>query len=146
LDPDRDANLPGRSASAPHRDRNPWYLAPFFGREPALATGSLRVLGLVSLGMFFENYDMGLVNAALPQIAAELGMATDETGFHLGAIRLGGLGAFLILPFADRIGRRRVFLGALVGMSLGTLATALSQTPLHFTLLQMITRAFLLTG
>jgi MFS family permease len=99
----------------------------------------------VGLGLFFENYDIGLVNAALPQIARELGVDAGDTGFYVGTIRLGGIGAFLVLPFADRLGRRRVFLAALVGMSLGTFATALSQTPLQFALFGMLARVFLLT-
>jgi MFS family permease len=126
--------------------QNPWYLALFFGRAPGLPPEALRLLGLVGLGLFFENYDVGLVNAALPQIARGLGIADGDTGFYVGAIRLGGIGAFLVLPFADRLGRRRVFLASLVGMSAGTFATALSQTPLQFALLGMATRVFLLTA
>jgi hypothetical protein len=97
----------GEGADSPARRRNPWYVALFFGREP-LEAGTLQVLGLVSIGLFFENYDIGLVNAAA--------------------------------------GRRRLFLGALLGMSLGTMATAVSQTSLQFAAAQMITRAFLLTA
>ena len=100
----------------------------------------------MGLGLFFENYDIGLVNAALPQIAQGLGMRPDDAGFYAGAIRLGGVGAFFVLPFADRLGRRRVFLASLVGMSVGTFATALSQTPLQFALLGMLARVFLLTA
>jgi MFS family permease len=100
----------------------------------------------VGLGLFFENYDIGLVNAALPQIAQDLGMQPGESGFYAGAIRLGGVGAFFVLPFADRLGRRRVFLASLVGMSVSTFATALSQTPLQFALLGMLARVFLLTA
>jgi AAHS family 4-hydroxybenzoate transporter-like MFS transporter len=134
------------SAAGGQARRNPWLLGLFFGRDAPLEPAALRVLWLVSLGLFFESYDLGLVNAALPQIARDLGIPAEDTGFYLGALRLGGLGSFLILPFADVIGRRRVFLGALVGMSAGTLATALSQTPLQFAALQLLTRAFLLTG
>ena len=126
--------------------RNPWYLVPWFGRQPVLDPGSLRVLALVSLGLLFENYDMGLVNAALPQISTSLGIRTGDTAYYMSAIRLGGLGTFLIVPFADLLGRRRVFLFALVGMSAGTLATALAQTPLQFTASQMLARAFLMTA
>lgn len=100
---------------------------------------------LVSLGLFFENYDIGLVNAALPQIARELAIDARDTGFTLGVIRLGGLASLLMIPFADRLGRRRVFLASLVGMSVGTFATALSQTAVEFAVAQMVTRAFLLT-
>lgn len=134
------------SASSAVTERVPWWGAPFFGRDAAIERGPLRLLGLVSLGMAFENYDMGLLNAALLQISRDLGISAADTGFYLATIRLGGLGTFLLLPFADRIGRRRLFLRALLGMSVGTLATGLAQTPLQFALLQMVTRVFLLTG
>jgi len=125
---------------------NPRLLRPFFGATPVLPRSSVRTLLLVSLGMLFENYDIGLVNAALKQIASELGIAAADTGFTLAAIRLGGVGAFLLVPLADRIGRRRTFLACFVGMSLGTFATGLAQTALQFALCQMLARAFLLTA
>ena len=61
-------------------------------------------------------------------------------------IRLGGLGTLLMLPLADRFGRRRLFLVALLGMGLGTLATAFSQTAASFAVLQMGTRVFMLAA
>jgi AAHS family benzoate transporter-like MFS transporter len=127
-------------------DRNPRILAPFFGPQPVLPPQTMRTLLLVSLGLFFENYDLSLLNAALPQIAADFGVSMADTGPYLGAIRLGGIGAFLVIPFADRIGRRFTFLVCLAGMSLATFATALAATPLQFTLFQMICRVFLLTA
>lgn len=142
MEPDL-AGRGGRSGSP--ADRSPWYLSLFLGREP-LGSGSLQLLALVSIGLFFENYDIGLVNAALPQIAHTLEIPAAQTGYYLSVIRLGGLGTFLILPFADLVGRRRVFLGALVGMSLGTVATAVSQSAIQFALAQMVTRTFLLTA
>src|SRR5262245_64587284 len=71
----------------------------------------------------FENYDLGLLNAALKQISESLAIAPGDSGWFLAAIRLGGLGAFALVPVADRVGRRRVFLAALVGMSAGSLAS-----------------------
>ncbi len=123
---------------------NPWYLRPFFGRTPVLPAEPRRVLGLVALGIFFENYDIGLVNAALPQIANDLAMPAEDTGFYLAAIRLGGIGTFLLLPLADRLGRRRLFMVSFLGMSLFTLATTLVQSPLQFAAVQLFARVFLL--
>jgi MFS family permease len=134
------------SDETPAARRVPWWAAPFFGRQARLDPAALRLLGLVSLGMLFENYDIGLLNAALLQIARDLDISAGATGYYLATIRLGGLGTFLLVPFADRIGRRRIFLLSLVGMSVGTLATAASQTAVQFALLQMVTRVFMLTG
>ena len=128
------------------RAENPWHLRPFFGRTPVLPAEARRVLLLVAFGLFFENYDMGLINAALPQITDELGIGAGQTGFYLGAIRLGGIGAFLLLPFADRLGRRQLFIASFIGMSVGTLGTALCQTPLQFVFAQVVARVFMLTA
>jgi MFS family permease len=125
-------------------ERNPWLLRPFFGATPVLPTNARHVLRLVALGLFFENYDMGLINAALPQIAADLSIETGDTGFYVGAIRLGGVGTFLLLPLADRLGRKRLFMSAFVGMSVGTLASGLAATPLQFVIAQIVSRCFML--
>lgn len=127
-----------------HR-RNPWWIPPFLGRVPALEDRHLRILGIVSLGLFFENYDLSLLTSALKHIAEELGIAQERLGFYLGAVRLGGVVAFFLLPLADRLGRRRVFLLSVLGMSVFTLATALAQTPAQFVAFQLLSRAFLST-
>ena len=48
-------------------------------------------------------------------------MSPEDSPFYLSAIRLGGIGAFFLLPFADRLGRRRIFMASFIGMSLATL-------------------------
>ncbi len=106
----------------------------------------MRTLLLVSLGMFFENYDIGLLSAALPQISAGLEIAPEDSGFVLGAIRAGGVGSIALMALADGAGRRRVFLGCFVAMSVGTFATALCQTALQFAAAQFLTRIFMLTA
>jgi len=104
------------------------------------------MLGLVVLGSFFEAYDLSLLTSALKHISEDLGIDERQMGNYLAGVRVGGFFAFALLPFADRIGRRPMFLFSLVGMSVGTLATALAPTPLVFVLLQMATRAFMLTA
>ena len=140
-----DAPAPAAPAAACVRSwrRNPWWIPPFLGGVPDLEPALLRTLGLVTLGMFFEAYDLSLLTAALKQIGEGLGIPAGEFGFTLGVIRTGGLVAFAIVPLADRWGRRRVFLGSLVAMSLGTVATAFAQTPHQFLAIQVATRGFL---
>lgn len=104
------------------------------------------MLGLVVLGSFFEAYDLSLLTSALKHISQDLDIDAQQIGYYLGAVRLGGFLAFALLPFTDRFGRRPLFLLSLLGMSVLTLATAFAQTPLQFVVLQLVSRAFMLTA
>ena len=78
---------------------------------------TLRLLGLVSLALFFESYDLSMLTLGAE---ADRGRPRDRrarrSGGYLGLIRLGALPAFLLLPLADRIGRRRLFLVSVIGI------------------------------
>jgi putative MFS transporter len=113
-----------------------------FGLEPRL----VRLLGLVSLAMFFESYDLSMLTSALKHIADDLGMAEHDLGGYLGTIRLGALPAIVVVPLADRLGRRAVFLASLIGMSVTTAATALAHDPHTFVALQMFMRVFVVAA
>ena len=100
---------------------NPWWIPPFLGGVPhGVGPAHLRVLGFVTLAMFFENYDLALLGNALPQIAATFGLDKAQLGEFTGVTRLGALPAFFLLPLGDRIGRRRVLLACVIGMSVGS--------------------------
>jgi MFS family permease len=124
----------------------PWWLPRFVGRIPDVEPRLFTLLGLVSLALFFESYDLSMLTSALKHIAEDLGMVEEDLGRYLGTIRLGALPALAIVPLADRLGRRRLFLGSLVGVSILTVATAFAWDPSSFVALQMATRVFMVTG
>jgi MFS family permease len=135
------------SKPRPERIRNPWWIPPFLGRiPPGVEPSHLRIMGFVALAMFFENFDMSLLGAVLKFLAEDFGLDKAELGSFTGAIRLGTLPAFLIIPFADRLGRRRMFLISVVGLSAGTFLTAFSQTPAQFIACQVLSRSFIITA
>jgi MFS family permease len=111
-----------------------------------LGSRPLRILGMVALALLFEEYDTAMLISALKQIALELGMRDSDLGLHMGLIRLGALPAFALVPLADRLGRRPVFLASTTMLGLLTFATAFAQTPLQFVLVQAATRTFFVTG
>ncbi len=124
----------------PARVSRPWWLP---SRVPdGVGPEHLRILGFVAFAMLFENYDLGLVGAALPQIAAEFGLSNVEKGNFLGAIEIGALASILLVPLADRVGRRRLLLACVVGMSLGSLLTAFAPSAAVFAACQVLTRSF----
>ena len=126
--------------------RNPWWIPPIFGGVPDVEPRLISLLGLVSLALFFEQYDNSMLASALKFIAADLGMGEHDLGGFLALIRLGSLPAFLIVPFADRIGRRRVFLVSVLIFSLSTLVTGFAQTATQFVVAQIGARTFSLTA
>jgi MFS family permease len=126
---------------------NPWWIPPFLGGVPAsLAPEHLRLLGVLTFALFFENYDFSVLANALPQLAATFGIGKAAQGDFLSFVRMGALPAFLLFPWADRIGRRRLLLASVIGMSLGSALTATSQSALQFALFQVATRTFLVTA
>jgi len=138
-----EANTAQVTQSPPER---PWWLLHIFGPVPAVEKRHLDLLFAVSLALLFEEYDLAMLTAALPQIASTLNMSETDFGYYLGMIRLGALPAFALIPYADRVGRKRVFLISLVGSAVATTLTAFTQTPEQFVACQMVTRTFFVTG
>ena len=127
--------------------QNPWWIPPFLGGVPAtLSPEHLRLLGVLTFVLFCENYDIGVLGNALPQLAASFGLGKAEIGDFTGRVILGALPAFLVVPLADRIGRRRLLLFSVICMSAGSMLTATSQTATQFVLFQFWTRTFLISA
>ncbi len=126
----KDASGQPVSPAAPSADkrRNPWWIPPFLGRVPELPPATVRLLGVISLALFFENFDQATLTAALKQIALSFAVAEEDLGRTLGFVHLGALPAFLLVPFADRIGRRRLFLVSVIGISVASGASAFAGT------------------
>lgn len=126
------------------RAKRPWWLPHFLGRVPiGLDARHVSLVGVVALAGLFENYDLSVLSAALKQIRESFDLNQAEMTSLLAWVRLGAIPAFLILPLADRIGRRRIFLAAIVGMSLATVASGFAQTPLQFVIAQTLSRTFI---
>jgi len=106
----------------------------------------MALLGLVSLALFFESYDLSMATSALKYIAEDLHISEHELGGTLSLIRLGAIPAFLLAPLADRLGRRHVFLACVIASSLLTFATAFVRTTAEFVAVQMATRTALVMG
>jgi len=126
---------------------NPWWIPPFLGGVPAsLSKDQLSLLGVLTFALFFERYDISIFSNALKQLGTSFGLDKAQQGDFASWVLLGALPAFLLVPLADRVGRRRLLLFCVVVMSLGSVLTSLSQTALQFVLFQFATRAFLISA
>jgi len=129
------------------RLRNPWWIPPILGRiPPGIQAGHLSLLGSVAFALLFEEYDLAMLTQALSFISADLAIPEHDLGFYLGIIRLGGIPAVLLIPLADRVGRRRMFLLSLAGSALATCATGFAWSAGSFVAFQMLVRTFFVAG
>jgi EmrB/QacA subfamily drug resistance transporter len=96
--------------------------------EPVRLADFLQLFSAVMLPMFMAAVDQTLLATALPTIAHELGGWRDASWIAVGYL----LAATIMVPFygrlGDRIGRRRVLLGALLIFTAGSLAGGFAGT------------------
>ena len=100
------------------------------------------LLLLVGSSLFINNYDLGIFALALPQIQASLHIPEESIGFYTGIIRFGVLLAFPLAFMADIVGRKRLLLITISGMTIATVLSAFAQTATHFLILQTMARCF----
>lgn len=83
---------------------------------------------LLCVGVLFaDGFDVQGITYVAPAISQEWGLARGAFGHTFSAGLLGVLlGAIFIAPLADRIGRRRIVIGACVAFGLCTLSTLLA--------------------
>jgi len=118
-------------------------IAPRWWRLNRLTPRQRKVLGLLAVAEYFDNYDAALVSIALKQIQEGLAIPESEIGAVAGTIRLGMLASFALTLLADRIGRRRLLLVTVIGFSVFTFVTAFARTPVEFMWAQILARAFI---
>ena len=107
-----------------------------------LASTDRRLLLLLGAAFFVGNYDMSVLSLALPNIQASFGIAENDLGNVMAAARMGALPAIFLALLSDRIGRRRLLMVTLLGLSITTGATGFARTAEEFAAIQFCARAF----
>src|SRR2546429_9921420 len=87
-----------------------------------------RLLGLLSLAIFFEGYGRSVVSVLLRPIGEDLAVPGPQLSYALAAISAGALGVLLLGHLTDRFGRRRLPLGSVLVYPLLGAATATPTT------------------
>ena len=83
------------------------------------------VIGLCALVAMLDGLDLQSIGLAAPAMIGQLHIAPHVFGYVFSAALAGlALGAFLLGPLADRVGRKRVLVGATFCFGFFTLATA----------------------
>ncbi len=101
------------------------------------------LLALLGVATLYEGFDASMLSLAAPDVCQTLGISQSEWGTRYMLTRLGMIGSFFFLLFADQFGRRALLLLTVGGFAISTGATAFVTTANEFTLLQAIARLFL---
>tara|TARA_B110000503_G_scaffold118459_1_gene179418 strand:- start:2613 stop:3836 length:1224 start_codon:yes stop_codon:yes gene_type:complete len=107
-----------------------------------LASADKRLLLLLGAAFFIGTYDMAVLSLALPDMQASFNIAEQDLGKVIAAARLGALPAVFLALLSDRIGRRRVLMVTLLGLSITTGATGFARTTEEFVAIQFCARGF----
>jgi putative MFS transporter len=90
------------------------------------------LLALVCFVTLFEDYDLLIINLALPYPGTDFGADSKTPGSAVGLINVVTILAFIPVRLVDRCGRRRVLFVAIAGY---TMCTLLRPPPLDSTVL-----------
>jgi AAHS family 4-hydroxybenzoate transporter-like MFS transporter len=100
----------------------------------------LRVFLLCAAVLFVDGFDVQGITYVAPAISQEWGLARGSLGPTFSAGLFGVmLGAMLLAPLADRVGRRRVIIYSCVAFGIGTLATLWVQSLNQLLVLRLFT-------
>jgi putative MFS transporter len=105
--------------------------------------GERRILALLAPATFFEGYDNLILGLALPLIGKEFGLGPGALGIVASIVFGGSFGVLVLLPMADRFGRRPLLAWTIVGYTLATFLTAFSRGVVDFVAYQFVARIFL---
>jgi putative MFS transporter len=102
-----------------------------------------RVIALLAPATFFEGYDNLILGLALPLIGKEFGLGPRALGVVASIVFGGSFGVLVLLPLADRFGRRPLLAVTIVGYTVATFLTAFSRGVVDFAAYQFVARIFL---
>lgn len=113
------------------------------GGGPPDTAGRARTIALLAPATFFEGYDGMILGLALPLIGREFHLGASALGIVASIVFGGSFGVLVLLPMADRFGRRPVLAITIVGYTVATAATAFSHGVVDFVAYQFVARIFL---
>jgi putative MFS transporter len=120
-----------------------WWTRKPDGGEPASRLRDRRVVALLAPATFFEGYDNLILGLALPLIGKEFGLGPGALGVVASIVFGGSFGVLVLLPLADRFGRRPILAITITGYTVATFLTAFSRGVVDFVAYQFVARIFL---
>ena len=105
-------------------------------------TRTIAIVALCFAINMADGIDVTILSFIAPRVQADWAIGADVMGTLFSAGLLGmAIGGMFIAPLADRFGRRRIILAALVLMSAGMLASGMVTTVTQFFVLRVLVGA-----
>ena len=107
-----------------------------------LSATDKTLLLLLGAAFFIGQYDSTVLSLALPDVQASFNIPEEDLGKVIALARLGAIPAIFLALLSDRIGRRRLLLLTLIGLSVATGLTGFTRTAEEFVIVQLFARGF----
>ncbi|KAF0184316.1 MAG: major facilitator transporter [Hyphomonadaceae bacterium] len=104
------------------------------------------LLLVVGSAYMTSRYDFQLSTLTIPQFQASLGMSDQQAAFMTGLVKLGAIPAIFMVFWADKIGRKPVFLWSIIGFSIAAVIASRAQSANALLLGLFLTRLFTMIG
>ncbi|HZO12752.1 MAG TPA: MFS transporter [Polyangiaceae bacterium] len=109
----------------------------------ALTSYQKKLFVFLSVATLFEGYDFIALTQLLPELRQAMNLSEAEGGRLVSFINIGTVVAFVLLRYADRLGRRRVLTITIAGYTAFTFLSGLAPGVIAFALCQFGARVFL---
>ena len=100
---------------------------------------SNKLLGVAGVGWLFDAMDVGILSFVIAALAADWGLEPNQSGW-IGSINSIGMavGALVFGVFADKVGRKQIFMWTLVLFSIASGLSAFTTTLFAFMVLRFL--------
>ncbi|MEO4054953.1 MFS transporter [Solibacillus sp. CAU 1738] len=107
------------------------------GKNETQSISRNKLLGVAGLGWMFDAMDVGILSFVIAALAVDWGLNSTQMGW-IGSINSIGMavGALMFGVFADKVGRKKIFMWTLVLFSVASGLSALTTTLAAFMILR----------
>ena len=107
--------------------------------KPQQSISRNKLLGVAGVGWLFDAMDVGILSFVIAALAVDWGLNSSQMGW-IGSVNSIGMavGALVFGVFADKVGRKKIFMWTLVLFSIASGLSAFTTTLVAFMALRFL--------
>lgn len=108
-------------------------------KQPQQSISRNKLLGVAGVGWLFDAMDVGILSFVIAALAVDWGLNSSQMGW-IGSVNSIGMavGALVFGVFADKVGRKKIFMWTLVLFSIASGLSAFTTTLVAFMALRFL--------